>query len=201
MSPDEEQKFREVSEKRWQEKCDKVRKISATHNWYLTHNVSGFEYWKCRTCGYKGSTHIEAPMFGLDDLPRKITDSIPIENNFGDFRHKICFTCDQEQAYRLQVKNKNKTWSVYMVECIWGHWYTGATNNLWKRFKDHMKRKGAKFTHSNPINKFVYIEHCLSKSDALKREYAIKQLSKKEKEELASKNHVPPEYNMNLRQS
>lgn len=189
----------DASEKRWEETCNEVRKISASHTWHLTENKDSFPLWKCKICGLKGSTHIEAPFFALDCIPREVTDGLPLESFSGPWRNKLFFTCEQEQARKRQAKEKNKIWSVYILECFNDYWYTGVTNNIWDRFKAHSLRKGAKFTIQHPPKKFVYIEHCNSKSDALKREWAIKQLSKAEKVVMATLSSVPPEYNMVLR--
>lgn len=73
---------------------------------------------------------------------------------------------------------------VYMLECSDGTFYTGWTNNLEKRLAAHNNRRGAKYTKTRLPVKLIYKEECLNKSDALKREHAIKQLSRKQKEQL-----------------
>ncbi len=73
----------------------------------------------------------------------------------------------------------------YMVQCRDGSLYTGWTNNLEKRIAAHNSGTGAKYTKTRlPVNLVYYEEH-LTKVDAMKREYAIKQLSHQEKLELA----------------
>lgn len=73
---------------------------------------------------------------------------------------------------------------VYMIRCKDGSLYTGWTNNLEKRFRNHCEGKGAKYTRGRGPLELVYYEVFEDKKDAMKREYAIKQLKKSEKEKL-----------------
>ena len=72
----------------------------------------------------------------------------------------------------------------YILECHDGTYYTGWTNNLEKRIKDHNEGKGAKYTKARLPVQLRYYETFETKEEAMKREYAIKQLRKKEKEAL-----------------
>lgn len=76
---------------------------------------------------------------------------------------------------------------VYIVQCIDNTLYTGWTNNLEKRIKAHNEGKGAKYTMGRRPIELKYFETFETKGEALKREYAIKKLSKKEKLELIKK--------------
>lgn len=76
---------------------------------------------------------------------------------------------------------------VYMIRCKDGSLYTGWTNNLEKRFKNHCKGKGAKYTHGRGPLELVYYEVFEDKREAMRREYEIKQLKKSEKEKLIEK--------------
>ena len=69
----------------------------------------------------------------------------------------------------------------YIVECRDGALYTGWTTDLEKRIKAHNAGKGAKYTKNRAPVRLVYYEEYETKQEALKREYAIKQLTKKEK--------------------
>ena len=60
--------------------------------------------------------------------------------------------------------------------------YTGITNNLEARLKKHSEGKGAKYVRANLPFELVYTEEHSDKSSALKREAAVKKLSKGEKE-------------------
>ena len=69
----------------------------------------------------------------------------------------------------------------YRVECRDGTLYTGWTTDLEKRIKAHNEGKGAKYTKNRAPVHLVYYEEYETKQEALKREYAIKQLTRQEK--------------------
>lgn len=72
-------------------------------------------------------------------------------------------------------------WTVYILECADGTLYTGVTNDLERRLKAHEGGRGAKYTRGRGPLHLVYREGCENKSEALKKELAIKGLSKTEK--------------------
>lgn len=76
---------------------------------------------------------------------------------------------------------------VYILKCSDDNLYTGWTNNLEKRFKAHSTGKGAKYTKARLPVELVYYEEFEDKIDAMKREYEIKQLKRKEKLELINR--------------
>jgi putative endonuclease len=82
---------------------------------------------------------------------------------------------------------------VYIIKCCGNTLYTGYTNDLVKRFKKHCEGKGAKYTKSRSPLHLVYFEEFKTKSEAMKREYQIKQLTRKEKMKLiyGSNTHDP----------
>ena len=69
----------------------------------------------------------------------------------------------------------------YIVKCSDGSLYTGWTNNLEKRIKDHNAGRGAKYTKARRQVVLVYKEEFPTKQEAMKREWEIKRLSRKEK--------------------
>jgi len=73
---------------------------------------------------------------------------------------------------------------VYMLKCKDHTLYTGYTNDLQHRLALHESGKGAKYTRGRGPFEVVYQEKFQTKGEALKREYAIKQLTKQEKEKL-----------------
>lgn len=77
-----------------------------------------------------------------------------------------------------------KQWVVYILECKDGTFYTGITDRLQYRLAAHRAGKGAKYTKGRGPLKLRYLEACADHSSALKREIAIKRLTKKEKWEL-----------------
>lgn len=73
---------------------------------------------------------------------------------------------------------------VYIVRCADGTLYTGWTNNLEERIKTHNEGTGAKYTRSRLPAALVYQEIFDDKKLALKREFAVKKLTKAQKEKL-----------------
>ena len=76
---------------------------------------------------------------------------------------------------------------VYVLECSDGSLYTGLTTDPERRVREHNSGKASKYTRSKLPVKLVYCETVDDKSQALKREYAIKQLPRNEKLELISR--------------
>ena len=72
----------------------------------------------------------------------------------------------------------------YMLKCSDGTLYTGWTNDLEKCVEAHNSGKGAKYTKARRPVELAYYEEFETKEQAMKREYAIKQLGRKEKQEL-----------------
>lgn len=73
---------------------------------------------------------------------------------------------------------------VYILRCKDNSLYTGWCVDLEKRIALHNSGKGAKYTRSKRPCKLVYYEEIDNKSEALKREIAIKKLTKAKKEDL-----------------
>ena len=70
----------------------------------------------------------------------------------------------------------------YMMKCADGTLYTGWTTSVEKRLKAHNEGKaGAKYTREQRPVELVYYEGYATKEEAMSREYAIKQLTRKEK--------------------
>ena len=73
---------------------------------------------------------------------------------------------------------------VYILECNDKTYYTGYATDLIRRLIQHCSGKGAKYTRGRTPLDLVYVEEYKTKSEALKREYKIKQLTKKQKKKL-----------------
>jgi putative endonuclease len=72
---------------------------------------------------------------------------------------------------------------VYLVKCSDDTYYCGYTTDVTKRVETHNKGKtGAKYTKTRLPVKLEYVEEYATLSDALKREHAIKKLSRKQKD-------------------
>ena len=76
----------------------------------------------------------------------------------------------------------------YIVICRDNTLYCGYSNNVEKRVDNHNKSIGAKYTKTRLPVKLVYTECFDTKSEAMKREYQIKQLTRKDKLKLINEN-------------
>lgn len=75
----------------------------------------------------------------------------------------------------------NKTWFVYLIECVDGSLYTGITVDLASRFKVHREGRGARYMRLHPPLRMLAAEAHPDRSAASKAEYRIKQMSPPEK--------------------
>jgi uncharacterized protein (TIGR02453 family) len=75
-------------------------------------------------------------------------------------------------------------WSVYILRCGDGTFYTGVARDLRARVTAHNRGRGAAYTRARRPVAPVYVEAAPTRSAALRREWAIKQLSRRAKEEL-----------------
>ena len=75
-------------------------------------------------------------------------------------------------------------WLVYLLRCADGSLYTGVTNDLPRRVAAHNAGTAAKYTRSRRPVRVVHTERARGRSAALRREYAIKRLTRARKLEL-----------------
>jgi putative endonuclease len=86
----------------------------------------------------------------------------------------------------------NRQWVVYLILCSDGSLYCGVTNNLKNRMTAHNSGRGAKYTRSRRPVKLVGVSSKMTKSDALKLEYHVKQVPAGKKiHELTKENDKP----------
>lgn len=78
------------------------------------------------------------------------------------------------------------SWQVYMLRCRGGALYTGVTTDVARRLKAHNAGRGAAYLRLNGPGELVYLEHAPGRSQALKREAAIKRLPRRKKLELVA---------------
>lgn len=71
---------------------------------------------------------------------------------------------------------ENSAWVVYLIRCSDETLYCGITNNLKKRFAAHNSGSGAKYTRSRQPLELIGASSGMTKSEALKLEYRVKQL-------------------------
>jgi putative endonuclease len=75
-------------------------------------------------------------------------------------------------------------WHVYILVCKNKSLYTGITNDLKRRFQEHVTGKGGHFTRAFGAKKILYSEECADRASALKREAQIKGWTRRKKLEL-----------------
>lgn len=78
----------------------------------------------------------------------------------------------------------DRLYSVYILLCRDGSFYTGYTPDLARRLHAHQHGQGARYTRSRLPVYLLYHEVFLDKRQAMSREYAIKQLSRQQKLDL-----------------
>ncbi len=84
-----------------------------------------------------------------------------------------------------------RQWCLYILRCKDGTLYTGITDDLDRRLAAHRDGRGAKYTRGRAPLTLVYQESCENHSAALKREYAVKRLSRAQKLALLPPSPVP----------
>ncbi len=79
-------------------------------------------------------------------------------------------------------------WYVYMLKCKDGSFYTGITTDLARRVDEHngVLKNGARYTRARQPVQLIYQESCEDRSQASKREHAIKKLDRADKQALVS---------------
>lgn len=76
---------------------------------------------------------------------------------------------------------------VYLLKCADGTFYTGVTTDMARRLVEHNEGvKGAKYTKARRPVTVAYQETAASRSEAQKREYVLRHLSRVEKQQLAA---------------
>lgn len=79
------------------------------------------------------------------------------------------------------------SWTVYILRCADGTFYTGITTDLPRRRRQHNEGKAARYTRCRRPVRVIYHEPAASRSLALKREAAVKALTRPQKELLVRK--------------
>ena len=138
--------------------------------------------------------HISSPIEGWDGpKPERHHDFVDV-NDFPKCWRRKTLTIEVEAKAKevavakllTELKNKKSdaTWFVYLMQCADNSLYTGITNDLPRRLEQHNAGTASRYTRSRLPVELVYDEAQESQSHALKRELAIKALSRQEKESL-----------------
>lgn len=133
--------------------------------------------------------HISSPIEGWDGpKPKRHHDFIDIKDFPDCWREKSLTVEVEAKAKEVAVLKLKKQlveqWYVYILRCSDGSLYTGITNDLDRRVDQHNAGTASRYTRSRLPVTLEYHEKQPSKSDALKRELAIKGMSRTAKEKL-----------------
>lgn len=82
---------------------------------------------------------------------------------------------------RTALAIRSTAWWVYLVRCADGTLYAGCTPDVAARVQKHNLGKGARYTRSRRPVVLVWKRRCVNQVAALRREYALKQLSRAQK--------------------
>ena len=137
--------------------------------------------------------HLSSPIAGWQGAqPSRHHDYIDIADFPACWRRKKITVEIEAKAKELAVlklraelqpaKSSSKAWFVYILRCADGSLYTGITNDLARRCNQHNSGTASRYTRSRLPTKLVYQEQQPTHSLALKRELAIKALSRQAKE-------------------
>jgi UV DNA damage endonuclease len=135
--------------------------------------------------------HLSSPLEGWSGpKPNRHHDYISIVD-FPDCWRNLSLTVEVEaKAKELAVlklmKQLSQQWVVYILRCADNSLYTGITNDVARRLEQHNAGTASRYTRSRVPVAMVYEERLLSHSAALKRELAIKALSRAAKETLVA---------------
>jgi predicted GIY-YIG superfamily endonuclease len=80
-------------------------------------------------------------------------------------------------------------WHVYMILCEDDSIYTGVTDNIERRLKEHRTSQGSKHTRDHGFEKLLYTEKYKTRSEARDREKQIKGWRREKKISLAKHGH------------
>lgn len=92
----------------------------------------------------------------------------------------------------METLNPEKRWQVYILRCGDGTFYTGIAVDAHKRLAMHRSGRGAKYTRGRGPLELVFLQTGLTHSDALRREWEIKRMSREDKERLAAEKPCAP---------
>lgn len=142
--------------------------------------------------------HLSSPLEGwAGPKPERHHDFIDVRD-FPDCWRETDITVEVEAKAKeaavqklqldLEGSSNQPAWFTYLLRCADDSLYTGITNDLDRRLKKHNAGTASRYTRSRLPVTLVYQEKQETRSDALKRELAIKRLSRTEKELLISSN-------------
>jgi putative endonuclease len=107
--------------------------------------------------------------------------SLPMKPRYRSMIRKM-----EVRESRSQNQESAAGWSLYILKCCDGSFYTGVTNDLDRRLRAHQDGRASRYTRTRRPVELVYREDCGGRSQALSRECAVKSLGRKGKEGLVA---------------
>jgi len=101
-------------------------------------------------------------------------------------------TISRMAGRKRATKEKAPGWFLYILRCKDNTFYTGITTDLERRLDQHNNGTASRCTRSRLPVVRVYQEACADRSDALKRECAVKKLTREEKKQLMKSKRSGP---------
>lgn len=83
------------------------------------------------------------------------------------------------------MSSRSEPWYIYLLECCDGSIYTGITADLHRRYGEHRRGEGARYTRSFRPRKVLAAWRCVDRSQASQVEHVLKTLSSSEKRRVA----------------
>jgi putative endonuclease len=104
---------------------------------------------------------------------------IPRKN--ADVQNHLARSIPRGYNWWVAMSSRNE-WYLYILRCRDGSFYTGITTDVQRRVAMHNEGKAARYSRGRRPVTLIHVEKCRNKTDALQREHAIKELTRKEKE-------------------
>lgn len=92
-----------------------------------------------------------------------------------------------------QPKRRRPRYYCYILECEDGTYYTGWTTDPQRRLRQHSAGRGARYTRSHPPARLAFVEPHPDRGSAMRRELALKRMSRSRKQALIAATDFPPE--------
>ena len=130
----------------------------------------------CRTVDFLPGPDVSSP----DERSR------PVKPRYRKMLRKM-----EAREKKPPAEETTAAWSLYILKCRDGSFYTGVTNDIERRFREHEEGRASRFTRTRRLVVLVYQEKCGSRSQALLRECAVKSLGRQGKEDLVAGGSAP----------
>ena len=101
-------------------------------------------------------------------------------------KYKSMLRAMEAKESQAPAQEHSAPWSLYILRCGDGSFYTGVTNDVDRRFRAHQDGKASRYTRTRRPVVLAYREECGTRSQALTRECAVKAMGRQAKEALVT---------------